>query len=360
MIGMRIWPGYKYILVVLLCLVFVRPVLADYSRPVPTTIRTGFYLNGSNTDHVIQQLGVVGSYYLTLPVDIYAEAMSNLSVTFRVFNGVSWLVPTDDTAFAPVVDQQGGVVYSISVPLTVSTSFDDRIHELSLCWEQLNWSGNTPTVDLICNAFRVYTDDGSLYELGYGVDYWLSEDLSLFTTLYYLDEFFFSDSSKTFYCTTYMIDVDTCDALIPVPGLGFFSPGPDGQLPFTPPDLPFNGVDYGSFNGLSGFGSTLNTSPSGGWSGWLDDAAQGIKSTVDRAFHDGLTWIVGAVVPNVAIDVTPLNILADYMYFFGVYISTVQAVIPIPLFKFMLDLALWGGNLVWMMMLYGFVRKTAL
>lgn len=337
--------------IVFVCLVAalygVSPTYAYTTRPVPTAIQNNFYVAGERVDHKIQTIGTVQTYLLTLYLDLQQSTVGNLSVMFRAFDGLEWYVPTDDVAYAPVVVSQYGIVYSITVNLAVTTSFDDRIHEYTLCYEYIT--------DLVCNAFRVYTDDGLIYSLGYGVDYWISEETSLYTTLYYLDDFFFTSDSTALYCTVYTIDPALCDALIPIGGLGVFTQEQlDLGLPSVGPGTPLNSIT--NFNGSP----NSSFSSSGGWSGWLDDASKTIQSSVDRAFHDGLTWLVGSIVPSIGIDVTPLAILADYLYFFGVYISTVQAVVPIPLFKLLIDLAIWGGNLVWMMMLYGFIRRTTL
>ena len=330
----------KYIVLILAVVLLFPAALYAQTRPIVTQVQTQFQMSGQNVDHAVQMQGSQQVYNLLLPMDHNLSSISVVSVQFQAFNGSKWYYPDDDTvAVNYIVDS--GILYGFDVILSVTTSHEDKIHEVTLCYQ---------TIDLFitCNVFRVYTDDGSLYALGYGVDTWVDADITPFKTLYFVDEYFLTADSVPIYCTTYDIAPAMCAALIPIviPRDGF--------------SIPQSGVnfDYSSASVSTGTAILFGTDTGGGWPDFLEDASTTIRSTADRSFYDGLQWVVGSIVPNIGIDTAPLQILADYLYFFGVYISTVQAVVPIPLFKLMFDIALWGVNLIWVMMLWGFMRRS--
>ena len=331
---------HKYIVMIMAVVLLFPATLNAQVRPIVTQVTTYFQYNGQNVDHVVQSQGMQQTYNLLLPLDMYLDQISVVSVQFQVFNGAKWYYPDDDfVAVNYIVDS--GILYGFDVILNVTASHEDKIHELTLCYQKIN-------LQIECNAFRVYTDDGSLYSLGYGVDTWVDAETTPFKTLYFVDEYFLTAESVPIYCTTYEIAPAMCAALIPItiPGEGF--------------SIPTSGVnfDYSGTSIATGTAFITGTDTGGGWNTFLDDAATTIRSTADRSFYDGLQWVIGSIVPNIGIDTTPLVILADYLYFFGVYISTVQAVVPLTLFKLMLDLALWGVNLIWVMSLWGFMRRS--
>lgn len=349
-----IFRRFSIIVVVVLSFLFVVPVRAYFARPTFTSISSGFYLDGSNVAESFQSLGTKQTYLLMLPMDYYADQIANLSVNFRAFNGFTWYVPDDDMYYSPVVTNTDGVITLITSQIEVSTSFDDKIHEYTLCFERSLYN----QIDLICNAFRVYTDDGTLFDYGYGVDYY--DGSSPYITLYYLDEYFFTDASRLIYCTLSGISALSCDALVPVSGLGVFTDCsltelgcPEGPT-FDPPDGPSSLDDYVGVV-LSGDGSVTPVEQSD----WLSRAWSSVRSTVDRSWNVAFTWMVQKVIPGFEIDVTPLKIVADYLYFYGVYVSTVRAILPIDLLKIFVDLALWGVSMLWSMMLWNFVKKIA-
>lgn len=335
---------YKYLLFVVVVIVLFLPRGAVHAavRPTFTDIRTGFYLDGQNVAETFQSPGIEKSYLLMLPVDYYAQQVANLSVNLRVFNGYRWYIADDDQYYMPLVTEQNGVISMISGQVEINVSLDDRIHEYTLCYELL-----LQEVELVCNAFRVYTDDGTIYDYGYGVDYY--DGSSPYITLYYLDEFFFTDESVLIYCTLYNVAALECDALVPVPGLGVY----DGSLSEYP--QPPNSID--DYTGVTG--STGSSEQPTESEGWLSRAWATVRSTVDRSWNAAFTWMVQKVVPGFEIDVTPLKIVADYLYFYGVYVSTMRALLPLDMLKIFIDLALWGVSMLWSMMLWNFVKKIA-
>jgi hypothetical protein len=343
----------RNVLIVFLLVILVFPSAAlAQSRPVTTSIQNGFYIGGSQQDHALQLYGTTASYTLLLPLDVYSWQVQNLSFNFKVFNGYSWYFPEDDQVYTPVVTDNLGVISMISSQIDVSITLDDKIHEYTLCYEAISYQQE---ISIVCNAFRVYTDDGSIYDYGYGVDFYTGDP---YTTLYYLDEYFFTAESVSLYCTFNAIEY--CSALVPVPGLGaIFNCNltdmgcPDGVF-YDPPDSPnslddYSGISVGRFP-LSG---------SLGITDWFAEAFNSVKSSVDRAWYDAFTWVVNSILPDIKIDVTPLRVLADYLYMFGLMVSTMRAIFPIDGMKILIDLLMWGLGALWSMMLWNFVRKVA-
>jgi hypothetical protein len=348
MIGTKIWPGYKYIALVLLCLVFVRPVSADV-QPVPTTIQTNIYVDGVVDGALVHPYMTTKSYTLYLPMDYPTQIIGTVSMLFKVFDGTGWYNSTDDVIQPLVSEINNNYIYSISVPVSITASGVEKIHELTLCYELLY----SQPAQLVCNAVRWYVDDGSLGYYGYGVDYWQSIEVTPFTTLYYFDEYFISEN-RSFYCTLYTISEELCDALVPVPGLGWFDPNISiPNPPMSDPDNP-----EASYNSISSFGSSVYAVviPSD----WWNQVQQSVDSTMDENVYRGFVYTFEEVLPNLDIDVTPLQILSDYLYFFGMYLSTVRAIIPLDLLLIMVNLGLWGAAFLWLMYIYRFIRTLAL